>query len=172
MRPTRSIVLDTGAASSVPGHASIFLLPARLRGQVGTLEGSTGGWFPSWWQAWQPGLTKSSRSGDNREVALPQRVGLWRSLGARFHGMEEVVGSIPTRSTIESITYRISSLRFGSIWQQIQKSFLKNRSKHLLLSSILSIYRSCFFGPCFARGDSVPVKSPVVVMRESSVFGS
>jgi hypothetical protein len=29
-------------------------------------------------------------------------VGLWRSLGARFHGMEEVVGSIPTRSTIKS----------------------------------------------------------------------
>ena len=28
-----------------------------------------------------------------------QPVGLWRSLGARFHGMEEVVGSIPTRST-------------------------------------------------------------------------
>src|ERR1035441_8572602 len=28
-----------------------------------------------------------------------QHVGLWRSLGARFHGMEEVVGSIPTRST-------------------------------------------------------------------------
>jgi hypothetical protein len=27
-------------------------------------------------------------------------------LGARFHGMEEVVGSIPTRSTIFSITYR------------------------------------------------------------------
>ena len=26
-------------------------------------------------------------------------MGLWRSLGARFHGMEEVVGSIPTRST-------------------------------------------------------------------------
>jgi hypothetical protein len=33
-----------------------------------------------------------------------------------FHGMEEVVGSIPTRSTKASITYRISSLRFGSIW--------------------------------------------------------
>ena len=28
-------------------------------------------------------------------------MGLWRSLGARFHGMEEVVGSIPTRSTKE-----------------------------------------------------------------------
>jgi hypothetical protein len=28
-----------------------------------------------------------------------ENVGLWRSLGARFHGMEEVVGSIPTRST-------------------------------------------------------------------------
>ena len=99
MRPTRSIVLDTGLPSSVPGHASIFLLPARLRAQVATLEGSTGGWFPSRWLAWQPGLTKSSRSGDNKEVALPQRVGLWRSLGARFHGMEEVIGSIPIRST-------------------------------------------------------------------------
>src|ERR1700688_4785703 len=28
-------------------------------------------------------------------------------LGARFHGMEEVVGSIPTRSTIFSSTYRV-----------------------------------------------------------------
>ena len=37
-------------------------------------------------------------SGDNKKV-VPFRVGLWRSLGARFHGMEEVVGSIPTRST-------------------------------------------------------------------------
>jgi hypothetical protein len=32
-------------------------------------------------------------------VELRLDVGLWRSLGARFHGMEEVVGSIPTRST-------------------------------------------------------------------------
>jgi hypothetical protein len=29
-------------------------------------------------------------------------------LGARFHGMEEVVGSIPTRSTIFSITYNFA----------------------------------------------------------------
>jgi hypothetical protein len=29
-------------------------------------------------------------------------------LGARFHGMEEVVGSIPTRSTILSITYQFA----------------------------------------------------------------
>src|SRR6185437_4551601 len=28
-------------------------------------------------------------------------------LGARFHGMEEVVGSIPTRSTILSTTYKL-----------------------------------------------------------------
>ncbi len=27
-------------------------------------------------------------------------------LGARFHGMEEVVGSIPTRSTKSSINYK------------------------------------------------------------------
>ncbi len=42
---------------------------------------------------------ESRSSGDNRKVAFLQHVGLWRSLGARFHGMEEVVGSIPTRST-------------------------------------------------------------------------
>ena len=28
-------------------------------------------------------------------------------LGARFHGMEEVVGSIPTRSTIKSTSCRV-----------------------------------------------------------------
>ena len=33
-----------------------------------------------------------------------------------FHGMEEVVGSIPTRSTIESKTYRSFSPRLGNIW--------------------------------------------------------
>jgi hypothetical protein len=31
-----------------------------------------------------------------------------------FHGMEEVVGSIPTRSTIFSTTYRYCPFRFGS----------------------------------------------------------
>jgi hypothetical protein len=48
-------------------------------------------------------------------------------LGARFHGMEEVVGSIPTRSTIFSTTYRspsflawcqmvLSSLTASMVW--------------------------------------------------------
>jgi hypothetical protein len=37
-------------------------------------------------------------------------------LGARFHGMEEVVGSIPTRSTMFSITYRFTDRSVGSIW--------------------------------------------------------
>jgi hypothetical protein len=37
-------------------------------------------------------------------------------LGARFHGMEEVVGSIPTRSTIFSTTCRYPAFQFGSIW--------------------------------------------------------
>jgi hypothetical protein len=36
-------------------------------------------------------------------------------LGARFHGMEEVVGSIPTRSTIFSTTYSNHSFPIGSI---------------------------------------------------------
>ena len=49
---------------------------------------------------------ESRPSGDNRKVASLQPVGLWRSLGARFHGMEEVVGSIPTRSTKSNQSFR------------------------------------------------------------------
>jgi hypothetical protein len=45
-------------------------------------------------------------------------------LGARFHGMEEVVGSIPTRSTIFSTTYGFPFVQFGRIWAQIRNSFL------------------------------------------------
>jgi hypothetical protein len=37
-------------------------------------------------------------------------------LGARFHGMEEVVGSIPTRSTKFSTAGRYPAFQFGSIW--------------------------------------------------------
>src|ERR1700741_5057934 len=37
--------------------------------------------------------------------------------------MEEVVGSIPTRSTIFSITYNFADQSVGSIWQQIAKTF-------------------------------------------------
>jgi hypothetical protein len=32
------------------------------------------------------------------------------------NGMEEVVGSIPTRSTIFSSSYRYPAFQFGSIW--------------------------------------------------------
>jgi hypothetical protein len=42
---------------------------------------------------------------DNREVVSRLR-GPVAQLGARFHGMEEVIGSIPIRSTKESITHR------------------------------------------------------------------
>ena len=50
-------------------------------------------------------MSPAGRSPDGSAVravlytGIPTYVGLWRSLGARFHGMEEVVGSIPTRST-------------------------------------------------------------------------
>jgi hypothetical protein len=44
-------------------------------------------------------------------------------LGARFHGMEEVVGSIPTRSTIFSITYRDYPFRLVAFGQQIHRKF-------------------------------------------------
>jgi hypothetical protein len=44
-------------------------------------------------------LTKRQRSKKIKK-SLPQ-CGPVAQLGARFHGMEEVVGSIPTRSTIK-----------------------------------------------------------------------
>ena len=50
------------------------------------------------------------------------RSGPVAQLGARFHGMEEVVGSIPTRSTIKSITYRPTSKRLPEIWPEFQEA--------------------------------------------------
>ncbi len=49
-------------------------------------------------------------------------------LGARFHGMEEVVGSIPTRSTIFSSTYGYPRFQFGVIWCQNALTSSKLRS--------------------------------------------
>ena len=53
-----------------------------------------------------------------RFTGIPAECGPVAQLGARFHGMEEVVGSIPTRSTIKSTTYRYPPLQFGVIWCQ------------------------------------------------------
>ena len=44
------------------------------------------------------GLTKPCAAGQNRDCTPPQ-CGPVAQLGARFHGMEEVIGSIPIRST-------------------------------------------------------------------------
>ena len=52
-------------------------------------------------------LTVDTHVSDNRRSKSFLIVGLWRSLGARFHGMEEVVGSIPTRSTIHFTRFDI-----------------------------------------------------------------
>jgi hypothetical protein len=50
-------------------------------------------------------------------------------LGARFHGMEEVIGSIPTRSTIFPTTYSNHLLPIGSIkWQILKISKLPLRA--------------------------------------------
>src|SRR4029077_20284120 len=43
-------------------------------------------------------LTEAALAGENKEGRSPPS-GPVAQLGARFHGMEEVVGSIPTRST-------------------------------------------------------------------------
>jgi hypothetical protein len=53
---------------------------------------------------------------NRQSVVLSPTSGPVAQLGARFHGMEEVVGSIPTRSTIFSITYELPDQSVGSIW--------------------------------------------------------
>ena len=58
----------------------------------------------------EPFLSKSKQSGPVAQ------------LGARFHGMEEVVGSIPTRSTIKSTTYGTTSKRLAGNWPEISRS--------------------------------------------------
>jgi hypothetical protein len=45
-----------------------------------------------------PAFDESASTGENKKVATP-RCGPVAQLGARFHGMEEVIGSIPIRST-------------------------------------------------------------------------
>jgi hypothetical protein len=49
-------------------------------------------------------------------------------LGARFHGMEEVIGSIPIRSTNKSTTYGLPSFQLGVIWCQILKDTLRRHT--------------------------------------------
>ena len=50
----------------------------------------------------------ASPLGEN-EKALPFSSGPVAQLGARFHGMEEVVGSIPTRSTKYSAKFPLAA---------------------------------------------------------------
>jgi hypothetical protein len=62
-----------------------------------------------------PQFDETMVSGDNIEV-VSRPSGPVAQLGARFHGMEEVVGSIPTRSTKSltnvSIRARVLSVHF------------------------------------------------------------
>jgi hypothetical protein len=55
---------------------------------------------------------------NRQSVVLSPTSGPVAQLGARFHGMEEVVGSIPTRSTIFSSTYKFPDQSVGVIWCQ------------------------------------------------------
>ena len=68
--------------------------------------------------SWSPSLTNPSAWGKMESAGIPAQLtcGPVAQLGARFHGMEEVVGSIPTRSTIKSTTYKNLLSPIGSIW--------------------------------------------------------
>ncbi len=86
-----------------------------------------------------PALTISPRSArifdviHKRTTSVPVR-GPVAQLGARFHGMEEVVGSIPTRSTIFSSTYGYARFQFGVIWCQNALTSSKLRSGQPLVA--------------------------------------
>src|SRR6185437_4295375 len=63
---------------------------------------SSGTWLPATVES----LTNQTILNDNGYIEYIPACGPVAQLGARFHGMEEVVGSIPTRSTKESEIYR------------------------------------------------------------------
>ena len=71
------------AVSETIKGGCVFPIEIRDQERVGTING----WFD-----------ETIASGDNIEV-VSHPSGPVAQLGARFHGMEEVVGSIPTRST-------------------------------------------------------------------------
>ena len=71
--------------------------------------------YPYYWTSPNTfGLTNASRSARIEEP----HCGPVAQLGARFHGMEEVVGSIPTRSTIFTRLESITSRAFARIVQK------------------------------------------------------
>ena len=79
-----------------------------------------------------------------------EHVGLWRSLGARFHGMEEVVGSIPTRST--NILFQISNLdAYTPAWYRPNLVSFGVKSSDLFFDSFLVARSACFFDLQVAR---------------------
>ncbi len=106
-------------------------------------------------------LTNPLQAATIRELDPPD-VGLWRSLGARFHGMEEVVGSIPTRSTKYTNnlaeTFQTVCPHFARKWQNLAArrhllfsilSFLLALPFHRVTSSGCSSFAIC---PSFRHG--------------------
>src|SRR5437660_4378310 len=89
-------LLQSFPADPVLSGASLRKLRKPNDCSIGAPTGMCGGW-----RMLRDFDTMSTEYFDSPSLI---NVGLWRSLGARFHGMEEVVGSIPTRSTIKSIT--------------------------------------------------------------------
>ena len=95
------------------------------------LEGEAGGWLlrvhkALGWRELGSGsgrFDESGTSGDNIEVVL-RRSGPVAQLGARFHGMEEVVGSIPTRSTKTpyKLDSNLRSLPVAFVWGRILRA--------------------------------------------------
>ena len=63
---------------------------------------------------------------NGQPVVVSPNSGPVAQLGARFHGMEEVVGSIPTRSTIFSITYRFTDRSVVAFGGKFPKHFHKS----------------------------------------------
>src|SRR6185437_5561238 len=92
---------------------------------------SSGTWLPATVES----LTNQTILNDNGYIEYIPACGPVAQLGARFHGMEEVVGSIPTRSTIKSTTCKLPPFPLGVIWCQISKHLHRHSAAFEYLSS-------------------------------------
>jgi hypothetical protein len=89
-----------------------------LAGGNGPVDSGSAEWL---WGLTEPhGLTK--RAADLRIEEVLPKSGPVAQLGARFHGMEEVTGSIPVRSTNNPTTCKAPPSQPGVIWCEIFKT--------------------------------------------------
>src|SRR6185437_4338566 len=94
---------------------------------------SSGTWLPATVES----LTNQTILNDNGYIEYIPACGPVAQLGARFHGMEEVVGSIPTRST------NLNPPRIKSLSDHLREPYKQRRSGLEMLSVYTRHYSPC-----------------------------